>query len=435
VSESAGTGASASRRRAGPQGPLLALSIGALALFTAYFMTGTLAPLFGGALGASPAVIGVIVAAAFLFPFFLAIPVGSAVDAFGPKPMLLVGTATLGVAPLLVIAMPSLPSLIAAQVAAGLGQLIAVVAAQAVVASLGAGTDRERNFGWYGAFVSGGQLAGPLLAGVLVDLAGYRSAYAVAVAAAAAGVAAFLAVRVAAPGPSPAGAAASRTDGTASRSPGRSRRALPSPRALASLVRLPTAQASLWVSGTVMIVLIAHNSFLPAYLDELAVPASVIGVVLSARSAASVVVRPLMARVVRTLGGRLRTFVIALVASAAGVAGILSAPDLAWLLASAALIGLAIGVAQPLTMVAMVEQVPGEAHGVAFGTRITANRLAQFVAPLVLGVLAQAAGYGAMFVVAAAVIATTAAGLIARRHVYRAIDGGDPRVSERSSTR
>jgi MFS family permease len=97
-------------------------------------MTGTLAPLFGVALGASPASIGVVISAAFLFPFFLAVPVGTVVDAIGPKPMLLLGTALLAIAPVGVAVVPSFPSLLVAQVLAGLGQLIAVVAAQAMVA-------------------------------------------------------------------------------------------------------------------------------------------------------------------------------------------------------------------------------------------------------------------------------------------------------------
>jgi len=383
-------------------------------MFTAFFMTGTLAPLLGASLGASPAVIGVVISAAFVFPFFFAIPAGTVVDAIGPRPMLLTGVALLGAAPLLIVLAPSLATLIVVQILTGLGQLTAVVAAQALVASLGAGPLRERNFGWYAAFVSGGQLAGPLLAGVLLDLRGFAVAYAVAVVAAAVAFVAFTAVQPSARAEAPAAGVA----------PAPRRRGLPTPSDLGRLVRLPTAQVSLWVSGTVMIVLITHNSFLPAFLDELAVPATVIGLVISMRSAGSVLIRPFMAQVVRLLGGRLRTFVVALATSALGVAGVVGAPNLAILLVGAALLGLAIGVAQPLTMVTMVEEVPTETHGVAFGARITANRLVQFVAPLLLGLVAQAAGYAPMFVVAAVAIGVTAVGLVVRRRAYRAIELG-----------
>lgn len=415
-----------------PGGSLGVLSVGAALLFTAYFMTVTLAPLFGVALGASPAAIGVVISAAYLFPFFLAIPVGAVVDAIGPKPMLIVGTGLLASAPVWVAVSPSLAGLVALQVLAGLGQLVAVVAAQATVARQGSGRVRESAFGWYGAFVSLGQLLGPVTAGVLVDLAGFRAAFLVAVAVATAGTATFAAVRVptgrAAPertstGPEPGGTARAAPSHVGTPR-GPRRPSLAGARRLAALARLPTLQVSLWVSATVMIVLVAHTSFLPAFLDGFEVPASIIGIVISARSAASVAVRPFLAGVVSLFGGRLRTFLVMLSAAVVGVAAIAAAPNLTVLLASSLLLGVATGVAQPLTMAAVVEEVEPRSHGTVFGARITANRAAQFVAPLLLGLVAQAMGYAAMFVVAAAVVAATVVGLSVRRRRYRAIDVG-----------
>ena len=114
-----------------PRGSALALDGGVALLFTGFFMTGTLAPLLGASLGAPPAVIGVVVAAAFAFPLLLAIPVGGLIDRAGAKPVLLTGAGLLTLAPLLVAASPSLAALLAVQVLAGLGQLLGVVAAQA----------------------------------------------------------------------------------------------------------------------------------------------------------------------------------------------------------------------------------------------------------------------------------------------------------------
>lgn len=384
---------------------LVALSVGAALLFTAFFMAGTLAPLLAGALGATPAVIGMVIAATYLVPLFLAVPVGSLVDAAGPKPMLLAGAGLLAAAPLAVAVAPSLGALIVVQVLAGLGQLIAVVAAQAVVAGLGERRARERNFGLYGAFVSGGQMAGPVLAGVLVDLAGFRAAFLVASTASAAATILF---------------AALRTAGRRAGARPRRRAAFVHAERLVPIVTTPTAQVALWVSGTVMIAMIAHNSFLPAFLDDLSVPASVIGLVVSARSAASILIRPFMAPATRAVGGRFRAFVVTMGVAALGVAGIAAAPNLGALLGASLLLGLAVGVAQPLTMVAMVEQVDVAAHGIAFGLRITGNRLVQFTAPVVLGLVAQAVGYAPMFVVAAAAILSTGVGLVALRRRFAA---------------
>ena len=350
------------------------------------------------------------ISAAFLFPLFVAIPAGSMADRVGPKPLMLVGAGLLAAAPLLVAFASSLATLIALQILSGLGQLIAVVAAQKVVASFGSGVARERNFGWYGTFVSGGQLLGPVLAGVLVDLRGFDVAYGVAGVVAALAAVAFLLVPTQGIGRDAAEGASGGRNVT--------------PRALLELARLPTVQVSLVVSAGVMLVLIAHGSFLPAFLDELAVPASVIGLILSARSFASIVVRPVMARVITLLGGRVRTFLANAAASAVGLAGLALGDQLVVLVAASLLLGLSIGIAQPLTMVTVVEEVPTHGHGVAFGARITANRLVQFVTPLLLGLVAQAFGYAPMLLVAGVAVAIPGAVLLGRRQRYAVIDDG-----------
>jgi MFS family permease len=423
-----------------PRGSALALDGGIALLFTGFFMTGTLAPLLGASLGAPPAVIGVVVAAAFAFPLVLAIPVGGLTDRAGAKPVLLAGAGLLTFAPLLAAASPSLAALLAVQVLAGLGQLLGVVAAQSSVASFGAGRDRERHFGWYGAFVSTGQMAGPIVAGALLDLAGFRVAYGVASAFSLAAFASFVAMVVPRRGdgrdavPELGASRGAKTDDADTSDPhgedadevrpGR-RSLVASPRMLASLLRLPSVRVSLWASGTAMIVMTVHNSFVPAYLGERAVAGTVIGAIVSARSLASVLVRPFMPRVVAAVGGRLRTFVIMLAAAAAGVALVGAGAVVPLLLIASLMLGVSIGVAQPLTMVSMVEEVERATHGTAFGLRITANRLVQFTSPLLLGLVAQALGYRPMFVVAAVAIGSTAAFLAARRHRFAAIEPGE----------
>lgn len=369
-------------------GAFLALCGGAGLLFSAFFMVGPLAPLFAASFGAPPAAIGVVVAAAYVFPFFLAIPAGRQVDRVGPKPLLIVGTLFLAAAPTWLLVAPSLASLVALQVLSGLGQVTAVVAAQSVVASFGEGPRRERNFGWYGAAVSAGQVLGPVLAGSLVDLSGFRTAFAVAAGLALLSAMAFATVVVPYRRHVPVDVQAPAKLG----------------RELLALLRLQSVRLSLLVSIAVMVVLTSHNSFLPAFLDSFRIPASVIGVIISARSLASIAVRPFMASLVARMGGRFRAFLVTVFAAAVGVAGIAVGPSLPVLLGSSLILGLSVGVAQPLTMVSVVEEVVPGGHGAAFGLRVTANRLAQIVASLLLGLAAQVAGYGVMFLLAAVAV-------------------------------
>ena len=396
------------------------LSVGAAFLFTSYFMTTTLAPLLAVALGAPPALLGTVVAATFVLPLLLAIPTGGLVDAVGGRPLALVGTGVLVAAPVWVALDASIAALFALQILTGVGQLLGVVAAQSLVAGFGSGRLRERNYGVYGAFVSGGQLVGPVGAGLLLDLTGFTVAFVVASLVAGLGVVAFAAVRPPARTAAPDAPAAPADGATplAAPAPWRARlrhAAGAVPRGVArvgGLLRLASVRTSLWVSGTVMVVMIAHNSFLPAYLEGLAVPATLIGGVVSLRSLVAVAVRPFMARIVAAFGGRIPTFLATLTLAALGTAGLATGATLALQALAAVALGVAVGVAQPLTMASMVEEVPSERHGFALGTRITANRFAQVVAPLALGAMAQALGYAATFLLTAGFLAAMTVGLL-----------------------
>lgn len=382
----------------------LILCFGIGLAFFSFFMVQTMAPLFSVALGIPPAAIGVVISAAFVLPFFLAIPAGAMVDRFGPKGPLLAGTALLGGAPILVTLAPSFLTLVILQVLSGLGQLLTVLAAQSFVASRGSGRARDRNFGVYSAFVSGGQLVGPVVAGTAIDLLGFGSAFVIT------GVVGFASFLLMTPLP------ATRPVGT-----GRTH-ALPRPAEVGRLLRVPSVQLGLMVSGTVMIGVVAHSSFLPAFLDLLAYPATVIGVIVSLRALTTLAVRPFIAPLVDRMGGRYRTFLAMLTLTALGLVGVAGGAQLAVLVIVSVMIGVGMGIAQPLTMVAVVEDVPYEEHGTAFGVRITANRLVQLTTPLVLGVVAQVAGYGAMFTVAGVLTAVTVATLAWKRRRFAGID-------------
>lgn len=377
-----------------------------LLMFIGHNMILPLVPLYSVALGASPALIGVVIAAAFIFPLFLAIPAGSLVDRRGARGSLLIGMLLVGLSPFLVPLFPGFVSLGLLQVLSGLGQLLAVVAAQSFVAGLGAGRLREQNFGWYTTFISIGQLIGPLLAGLFVDLISFEVAFVVS------GVistlAVLLIVRLEEPEREPAGESVG----------------FPTPAQMSRLLRNPGVQLALLVSGTIMIPLMGYQSFLPAYLDLLAYPATAIGAIISLRSLATLAVRPFMPRLIAILGGRFRTLVIMVAMSGAGLAGI--AYGQLWaLVLVAVLIGVGLGIAQPLTMVTVVERVAAAERGTAFGLRLTANRLLQVTGPLALGLIAQSVGYRAMFPLAATFVGLSLLILLIRAGHFAGAESSD----------
>lgn len=253
-------------------------------------MLAPLVPLFGLELGASPATIGLLVSLAFVFPLFLAMPVGALVDRWGSRGLITIGSVGLGLAPLAVAVWPSLLMLALVQVIAGLAHLLLVVAAQSHIASLGTnGRDRERNFGWYATFLSGGQLVGPLLAGVIADTLSYQLAFAVA---GGASLATVLMSRL-----------LLMTRPVVSKGP---LNLYGQPGQVRSLLSNEGVKMALVVSSGVLFAMSAHQAFLPLYLETLAYPVTVIGFLISLKALMGMVVRPCMSGIIYLLGGPVR---------------------------------------------------------------------------------------------------------------------------------
>jgi MFS family permease len=142
------------------------------------------------------------------------------------------------------------------------------------------------------------------------------------------------------------------------------------------------------MSGVALTGIELFSFYLPIYGKAIGLSAAVIGMILSSYAVAGFIVRTVMHRLAQrytelgVLTGSL--FVAAL--------AYLAIPALAsaWLLAAAAFIlGLALGSAQPLTIILTYNHAPEGRAGEALGMRIMANKVTQITVPLVFG------GFGA----------------------------------------
>ncbi len=130
--------------------------------------------------GDSEALMGLFMALFSLMPVITSLPVGRWVDRVGIAPIMRwgIGLVVLGV--LLPIIHLSVPSLLAMATGIGLGfNMVAVAAQHAVghIAPQATQSERMANFGWYALGHSTSSTIGPLLAGFLIDYAGYRQAF------------------------------------------------------------------------------------------------------------------------------------------------------------------------------------------------------------------------------------------------------------------
>jgi len=286
--------------------------------------------------------------------------------------------------------------LVLASASLGFAHLLGMVGQQSAVAAGTTETDRDRGFGSLTAAASLGQMLGPPLA---LSLAGYLAAdgrpagvVGLAVAAALALAAVPFSARrgVLRRGSVPAG------ERTTSRT------------AFSGLIRTDGMWQAMVTSGTVLAALDLLMAFLPAWAEERGVSVTTVGWLLALRAMVSLVSRVAVVRLIAAFSRRW-TFVGSL---AMGVAGLALLPfvDVAGAAVVMCLLGIGLGLAQPLTLSWVSSLAPPNVRGAAIGLRLTANRLAQTVLPPGIGLAASGSGSSGVFVgtaVALAVATTT----------------------------
>ncbi|MDZ7799417.1 MAG: MFS transporter [Trueperaceae bacterium] len=356
---------------------------------TGHAMIGLLVPIAAARAGVPPTGIGALMSAQFVLPFLLGIPIGGWLDRSKARTPMLISAALMVCVPWAAVAVPSVAGLLVVAVTAGLAQLTFVLAAQRLVASHGAGPAGERAFGWFSTFQSGGRMAGPLAAGVLVDLGGVAAGFAGSAAMYAAAMAGTLRTRR---GPSPD---RSHEVGTW--------RARARDQA-GTLLANPGMRIALVVSCGVLMVHAVRQAFLPVYLESLAFSGTRIGMVMATVGLASMLVRPFVAQVVRVFGSRSRSLIATVGFVVAGTAAVTFLHGFGPLLAAMVVVGVGSGITQPLSLAVVSDHVPRRMLGFALGFRMTGNRAAQLVAPVALGLVAEAAGVHWVFVGAGALL-------------------------------
>jgi len=230
---------------------------------------------------------------------------------------------------------------------------------------------------------------GPTSAGVAIDLVGHRWAFAllglVAIAALAVLRRAPLTRELPSPGPQVA------------------RPGVPSARLL-DLVDTPELRR-LYLSVVVLSsAWDVHQFLVPLYGASLGISASEIGLVLGAFSVATFVVRLALPRLARRVGDW------ALVLTAMAIAAMVylaypAFPALPTMLALSFLLGLGLGVAQPMVMVVLHRVSPPDRLGEAAGLRMTLINGTQTFLPTAFGAFGAAFGLSAIFWGMAALIA------------------------------
>lgn len=152
-------------------------SVGALAYCSYAMCRSPVLPLFARDLGASPAGVGLIVAASTLTGVLLKLPAGTLSDVIGRRALLLVGAAVFAFLPLMYLAVGGLVALAALRVVHGSATALFGPVASATLADMAPAGESGRWLGMYAAAQGAGQSAGPVLAAALVVGNDYSRAF------------------------------------------------------------------------------------------------------------------------------------------------------------------------------------------------------------------------------------------------------------------
>lgn len=378
------------------------LMLGTLSVHATVFLNRPAASYRVLALGGDENAVGMVAASSALLPIFLAVPMGRWSDRGHAGVLLLGGGAAVVLGSLLLAQAPSLPAMALFNAALGIGQLALMVATQAVVAALSRPGEQDRNFGWFTASASLGQLLGPLLGGWVISRA-QRSGMLGATTQAfwvASGIAVLILVFfgflvMVLRGTTALGTSAHGTHEQAGRG--------------SALALLGNRQLSvaIFVSFAVMASVDLLTAYLPVLGEHHGLSPAFVGTLLAVRAGFSLVSR-LLIPVLMNRAGRLRVLLVSSAVAALGVLGLVVISEPLVLIALMVVLGLVLGLGQPLTMTWVVQEAPQRLRATALALRITGNRVAQSAGPAAAGGLSAVLGIAGPFWLMAVLLAGSA---------------------------
>ncbi len=335
-------------------------------------------------LGAGPLDTGLLLATYGFFPLLLAVFIGKIADRYGVRVPVIAGTIVSVLGTALPWAFPVLPMLFVSAAVSGAGFILTQLSMQSLVGSLGSGADRTRNLNLYALVVSTSDLLGPIIAGFSIDHIGHVLTYAVL---AAPGVVAVLVVlfmfnRL------------SHTGGHSDRSGQR----------MVDLLRIGHLRRMFLTSALVMTGLDLFQLYLPLHGHSIGLSASAIGMMLGAFAAAGFVTRALLPEMVRRLGEE-RTLCYSMYLAACTFFMIPLFDSAIVLGAVCFVLGLGMGLGQPLTVILTYNYAPPGRHGEGLGLRIAINNSMHVAVPAVFGAIGTLFGLAPVFWLSSAILA------------------------------
>ena len=336
-------------------------------------------------LGADPFAVGMLLATYAVFPLLLAVTVGKISDRYGVRLPLAAGMLGTALGVFLPFAWPTLPALFVAAAVIGASFIFVHVSMQSLSGSLGSGEARTRNINLYALAMATADFVGPVLAGFLIDTVGHVRTYACL---AALNIVSVLGVVY----------MFRRIPPTFSRTGEREGERMMDLFKSGKLRRIFIASAVV-VTGVGLFQL-----YLPLYGHSVKLSASAIGMAMGAFAAAAFVVRALLTWFTRRFGEE-QTLIGSLFFAAGTFVLIPFFSNAVMLALICFLLGLGLGLGQPLAVILTYNTSPTGRAGEALGLRIAINNVVHVVVPVLFGAVGSLLGLSPVFWVSSAFLA------------------------------
>lgn len=392
---------------------------GGCVFFTITGLANPFFSLYAAELGASTFAIGMMVTLKALLPIFIAMPAGQLIDSVGPMKMLQWGSWLLLSALLCMVFSEGLWLLALSQVF--LGACIVIMASSfQVLVSKGDRTSRNEAIKRYSMWMSAGGMMGPLIGGAIastraVPLEGYHLAFIASTAATAVFMLVLVVVSRTYPHPKLEEAEIRPRDVF------RLSGVTGSYKAGFDLAHLRPVQFGLTATFLIMFIQALYMSFLPLYLDENGFTTMLIAVTISLKGLAGMLSRYGLTYLTRQYALETILMAAGLVSAICVVLTPLAVASPFSMFMLAVVLGGAVGINLPVSIMVMVDAVGDAQRGKLMGLRLLANRFSQILSPLTFGLLGSLFGLTVAFFSAGVVLLATVAGFsaFARRSFLR----------------
>ncbi|MGE5539336.1 MAG: MFS transporter [Gemmatimonas sp.] len=328
---------------------------------------------YGHSLGASAAVVGLMISAFGGARLVVNMPAGYLSEKLGRKRMMSIGCVFLAIASFAIVATSDIPSFFVCLLVMGIASSVLITSALAAVVDLGTPGRRVQDMSYYQGANMIGTSMGPALGGIAAGLWGYSTPFLVNGLIALFGIVAFASM------PWPREERSDRPQSTPGQLRTLAKQGLGVGLMSFSIFYVRTS------SNWILMPIIAQTRF--------GMDMTTIGLILTAGALANLSVLPFNARLTKRYG-HLRVIVVASVATLIGCGMLAFGDHPVFLVLSSIVFGAGGGVGNPTLNAYVADVAPPDQRGPAMGLLRTMQDLALLVGPFITGVLSDQLGLG-----------------------------------------